>query len=91
MAILDNEDFTNIRQYIARDPTAKATFKSWGLSKQVWKDTFQAAEDWFVNGFTTTPTNSFKAALEVEAGATTNAQAKQVGFIWMNWRFVANP
>lgn len=91
MATLANEDFTNIRQYIAHDTAAKDEFKSWGINKATWKALFQAAEDWFVDGFTTTPTSSFKAALEAEAGAMTNAQAKQIGFIWMHWRFVMNP
>ena len=91
MAVLDNDDFTQIKKFIRNDPTARAEFKAWGLSKQEYKDMFQAAEDWFVNGFTATPSNSFKAALEVEAGAMTNAQAKQVGYAWMGWRFRNNP
>lgn len=87
MAVLSNADFTEIKQNIASNVDIKSTFKTWGLSKQVWKDTFQAAEDWFVNGFTVTPTNSFKASLEVVAGAMTNAQAKAIGRAWMSWRF----
>jgi hypothetical protein len=87
MAVLDNSSFTEIRQYIKSDPTIRGVFKAWGLSKQTWQDAFQAAEDWFVSAFTTTPTTSFKAAIEVETGASTNAQAKAVARTWMNWRF----
>jgi hypothetical protein len=75
MATLDNGDFTNIKKIIKRDPTYRDTFKLWGLDKVTWKAAFQAAEDWFVNGFTTTPTTSFKTAIEAETGAATNAQA----------------
>ena len=91
MAILEDSDFQDIKKRIRNDPVARAEFKAWPLSKQVWKDVFQAAEDWFVNGFTATPSSSFKAALEVEAGAMTNAQAKQIGFVWMGWRHAKNP
>ena len=91
MATLTNDDFTEIKKIIRNDPTARSTFKVWGLSKAEYKAMFQAAEDWFVNGFDATPTSSFKAALEVEAGTMTNAQAKQVGFAWMGWRFRNNP
>jgi hypothetical protein len=91
MAILTNADYQQIKKLAKNDLTARAEFKAWGLSKQVWMDLFQAAEDWFVNGFTATPSNSFKDALEVEAGAMTNAQAKQVGYVWMGWRYANNP
>ena len=86
MAVLDNSDFTEIKQQI-RGSSHRDTFKNWGLDKQTWKDTFQAAEDWNINGFTVTPTTSFKAALEVEAGAMTNAQAKAVAKVWAQWSF----
>ena len=46
---------------------------------------FQAAEDWFVGGFNTTPSSSFKAALEGIAGLMTNAQARNVSVIWARW------
>jgi hypothetical protein len=91
MAVLTNDDYQDIKKFIKNDPTARAEFKAWGLNKQVWMDMFQAAEDWFVNGFLSTPSNSFKEALEVEAGAMTNGQAKQVAFVWMCWRSKANP
>ena len=98
MATLDNDDFTSIRQYITRDPIAKAEFKSWGIDKATWKALFQEAEDWFVNGFTTTPTTSFKGALDAVAAAAlpdpftvTNAQAKQIGYVWTDWRQAKRP
>ena len=86
MAVLDNSDFTEIKQQI-RSSSYQDTFKFWGLDKQTWKDAFQAAEDWNINGFTTTPTASLKAAFEVEAGAMTNAQAKAIAKIWAQWSF----
>ena len=92
MAILDNTDFQKIKKIIKSDPAASGVFKTWGLSKAELKSAFQAAEDWFVTGFTVTPTTSFKASLEAsDAGSMTDAQAKQVGFIWMAWRFKVNP
>ncbi len=87
MATLDNSDFTVMRNHIRRTPDLRETFRGVTWTKQVWKDTMQAAEDWFVNGFTATPTESFKAALEVEAGAMSNAEAKLVARAWMAWRF----
>ena len=51
MATLNNNDFQDIKKIIRRDPTARAEFKAWGLEKATWKATFQAAEDWFVDGF----------------------------------------
>lgn len=91
MATLANGDFEAIKQKIKSDPVSNTVFKAWGLSKGQWKAVFQAAETWFVTGFTSTPTTSFKAALEAALGAgMTNAQAKQVGFVWMGWRFDKN-
>ena len=53
---------------------------------------FQAAEDWFVNGFdTVAPSTTFKAALDAEVGSTTLAQAKQVARAWAGWRFKTDP
>lgn len=91
MAVLSTSDYQDIKKFIRSDETARAEFKSWGLDKQTWMDAFQGAEDWFVNGFTSTPSSSFKSAIELETGATTNARAKQVGFIWNCWRAKANP
>lgn len=86
MATLTNEDYREIRDIIATSPQ-KATFRSWGLSKQVWRDLLQAAETWFVNGFLSVPSTSFKTALQAAAGTMTNAQAIAVGKIWMHCRF----
>ena len=91
MAILDNDDFHDIKKIIRRDATARAVFKAWGLDRPTWKILFQTVEDWFVNGFSTTPSNSFKAEVETVTGTATNAQAKQVGYVWMGWRHKANP
>ena len=91
MAVLTNDDFTQIKKIIRNNPTARATFKAWGLSKAEYKAMFQAAETWFANGFNATPLTSFKMTLEAEAGIMTNAQAKQVGYAWMGWRFRNNP
>lgn len=91
MATLNSQDFKDIQQRIRSDPAARAEFKTWPLTKQQWYDLFQAAETWFVSAFTTTPTTSFKAALAVVYPSITNAQAKQIAFVWMGWRFMRNP
>lgn len=92
MATLTNEDFQDIRQRVYADATYRASFKAWGLSKAQYEAALQGAETWFVGAFTTTPSTSFKAAIEAAIGTTcTNAQAKLIGFAWMGWRFGANP
>ena len=91
MATLTSEDHSNIKKFIKSDPTYRVTFKLWSLSKDQWIAAFQAAEDWFVNGFSATPTESFKAAIEAQTGAATNAQVKAVGWVWMKWRQLKNP
>lgn len=85
MAVLDNSDFTEIAQFIRNSPN-KAEFKAAGFSKADWKALFQAAEDWFVGAFNTTPTTSFKGALDAVV-TTTSGQAQAIGKVWMNWRF----
>lgn len=87
MATLDGTDFRNLKKRIQQDPAAKVQFKGWGLSRSVWKATFQAAENWFVDGFLSLPSTSFKAAIEAQTGPTTNARAIQVGKVWMGWRY----
>ena len=91
MPILTDSDFRDIKKRIRKDPGARAEFGAWGLSKQAWKSVFQVVEDWFVSGFSTTPASSFKSALTAEVGVITNAQAKQIGFVWMGWRYAKNP
>lgn len=88
MATLDDTDFSEIARHINANPGLKDTFKSWGISRLIWQTVFQAAEDWFVGAFNTTPVSSFKAALETAAGqALTAAQAIAIGKVWMQWRF----
>lgn len=86
MATLDNSDFTEIRRFILADETMRAVLLAWGLDKETWKAALQAIEDWFVNGFSSTPSSSLKAAIEVETGACTNAQANQLTRAWFRWR-----
>lgn len=85
MATLNNTDFQRIRELIYSDETIRNVFKSWSLSKTTWKAIFQAAEDWFTGAFNTTPSTSFKAALD-SVSTTTATQAKWVGKIWFLWR-----
>ena len=87
MATLDSADFTELRQIIHSNPSLRAVFKSWGLSKQDWYNLLQASENWFVNGFLNTPSTSYKAALAATVPSITNAQAKNIAKIWMQWRF----
>lgn len=86
MAVLDDSDFTQIKQIVNADSAMKAELKAWGLSRAEWHAALQAAEDWFVSGFSLTPSSSFKAAIEVETGSCTNAQANQLGRAWFRWR-----
>lgn len=86
MTQLDSNDFTQIKKLIRRYPAVEAEVKAWGLDRPTWMALFQAAEDWFVNGFNSTPTSSFKAALEAAAGPMTANQAKWLGRIWFEWR-----
>lgn len=86
MAVLTDANYTEIRQIVKSNPDAWSSHKGMGLSKPVWENTYQAAEDWFVDGFAITPTESFTAALEGEAGSMTNAEAKWIGKVWFEWR-----
>jgi hypothetical protein len=86
MAVLTNADLAEIKRTAYSNKSAWTELKTLAWSKQVFSDTLQAAEDWFVNGFTTTPTVSFEAALEAEAGTLTTAQAKWIGKVWFQWR-----
>ena len=86
MATLTVDDYTAIKRHISGS-FAKSVLKNLPLDKQTWKDVFQAAEDWFVFGFTDTPTESFKSAIESVAGALTLNQAKAIGVVWMQWRW----
>ena len=81
MATLDNTDFTDIKETVSSIPVAYDDLQLVALTKQEWKDTFQAAEDWFVAAFP-----ALKTALEVESGTLTNSQAKWIGKIWFLWR-----
>lgn len=91
MATLTAEDFQSLKKRIKADAPTRAEFKAWGLDKTTWYELFQAVEDWFVNGFSTAPATSFKAAVEAVTGATTVARAKAVALVWMGWRYGANP
>lgn len=91
MAVLDNADFRAIQVFVKRDDVAWSNMKSWGITKTQWKDAFQSAEDWFVGGFNTAPSNSFKANIESATSSTTNARIKAIGFAWMGWRNRSNP
>ena len=82
MAVLTNADFQQAKEWIRRNPTAKTELKAWGLSKAVFKAALQEIEDWQTNGFSTTPTESLKAAVETHTGAATNAQVKQLSNVW---------
>ena len=86
MATLTNADFTEIRRRLYNDPIARATFRSWALAKADWKSLFQTAETWFTGGFSTRPATSLKAAFDAVT-ATTNAQAQQVAWLWVNWKY----
>lgn len=89
MATLTSSNYTKIRQIAASDATTKAVFKALALSKTNWYAVFQAVEDWFVNGFSTAPATSLKAAIDTAAGVTTTAaQARRrIALTWIKWRF----
>lgn len=87
MATLSDSDFQQIREIIGSNIEIKTVLKAWGLDKATWKAAFQASEDWFVNGFNSTPSTSYKAAIEVVTGATTVARAKHLALAWIKWRY----
>jgi hypothetical protein len=85
MAQLTDADYSQIKKIIKSNPTAHQILKDWGLDKTTWKALFQETEDWNVDGFTVTPTTSFKAALDAIT-ATTNQQAKMIWSVWAEWQ-----
>jgi hypothetical protein len=85
MATLINTDYQIIVQLIRNDTDIRSVFKVWSLSKQNWKDLFQACENYFVGAFNTRPATSFSAALDVVV-STTSVQAKWIWKIWSAWR-----
>lgn len=86
MATLDTTDFTKIREIISSYPEAKAELKALNLSKSAWMGVFQALEDWFVNGFNSTPINSIREALDVVTTATTAGQDQILVEVWFQWK-----
>lgn len=86
MATLTSSDYQYIKKRIGSNPATKAEFKSWSLDKATWYALFQAIEDWNVDGFTTMPTNSEKAAMEAVIGPITNQQAIAVWAVWVGWK-----
>lgn len=87
MATLDNTDFREIKTISRSDEQMWSVLRAWGLSKAVWQAALQAIEDWFVDAFNVSaPSATIKAAIEVETGACTNAQANQLTRSWIRWR-----
>lgn len=85
MAVLAGSDYREL----AKAARATGNYKevaAISLPKQVWMDAFQAAEDWLTSAFLTTPTLSMKAAIEVETGALTNAQAKAIWDVYITYK-----
>ena len=91
MAQLTSNDYKDIKNRIRRDPDTLSEFKTWGLEKSVWYSIFQAVEDWLVGGFNGVPVTSLKAAIETQSGPISAAQAKEVAFVWMGWRYAKKP
>lgn len=86
MATLTDADFTQIKQWIQRQPTIEAEFRAWGLTKNVWRAALQAIETYQVAALTATPASSIKSAIEVETGATNNTRASYIWIAWVQWK-----
>ena len=85
MAVLTNEDFTRIKHMLRSDPAAVSQMTAAALSKQAWKDTLQALEDWWQ---ATGQQTAIKTAMDAAAGVTlTNQLAKKLGKVWMQNKF----
>ena len=86
MAVLTNTDYLWMKQYAATKPnTILQTVKTWGLSKQDWKDALQAIEDGEVTYFSSVPLTSLETDIEVITGAATNTQRKHALAMWAAW------
>ena len=86
MAVLVDADFVHIQQFIRSQPTLKAEFKGWALTKAVWRAGLQACEDYAVGAFSVRPAGSWRAAIEAQTGATTGARAQAVISAWAYWK-----
>lgn len=86
MAILTNQDFTRIKNWIHTQPLIKAEFRTWTLTKAQFTGALQAVETWQVGGFNSTPTASLKAAIEMVTGATTVLRARYLVEAWVSWK-----
>lgn len=79
MATLTNADFTAYKRALYRNPAWRQEVHDADLSKQSWKDTFQALED----GYTTRRVD-IKGEMDTASGITlTNALAKAMEDVWM--------
>lgn len=80
MATFTNDDFTAMKHLARRDATLKAEMATAALSKQSWKDTLQALEDWWQ---APTQQTAIKATMDTAAGVTlSNVLAKKLGNVW---------
>lgn len=86
MATITDADFTQIRQIINNYPAAKAEMKLLNLDRTTWMATFQAIEDWFVNGFGSVPSVSLRGAIDVVTTATTSGQDQILGEVWFEFK-----
>ena len=83
MAVLTNDDFAAIRRNARRDEVAKRAYLDSGLSKAQWKGLMQGLDDWFES-----ERLNMKAAMVAGAGVPlTNALAKKMGKIWLQWKY----
>lgn len=87
MAVLIDADYQWMKQWTHSRAATKAVLNAWGLTKSEYKAALQEVEDYITNGFSTTPTTSIKAAIEIHTGAATNAQAKQLLNVWLAWSY----
>lgn len=87
MAVIGNDDFRSIRNWVRSNSTYRSLFRNSGLTIAVLKSTLQAIEDYSVGSYTTTPTESLKSAIDTAAGTTmTTGQAQGLWYAWANWK-----
>ncbi len=82
MAILTNDDFTEYKRALRRDPDAKSEMRALSPSKTAWKAALQALED----GYTSRRV-AIKGEMDTALGEPmTNAMAKKLEKVWMQQR-----
>ena len=86
MATLTDQDFIWIQGWIMVHPSVKLFFKTKNYSKSVWKNAFQALENYMVNAYLNTPTEAIKTAIIGITGSLTTLESFNFYDAWNAWK-----